>query len=157
MTTVRVERPADRDAAAPSRPRRRADCAAVPRPCPHTACRFHVGDLLRPGVPLTAAASCALDIADRHGGLTRHELGAILGVTSGAVGLVETAALACLLARVRVLVPDLDLPPDVSVPQPDEDNAEAATPRRPILPHAAAQLRAALGAEAAAAITRGLL
>lgn len=39
------------------KPRRRADCSAVPRPCPYRDCRYHLRESRRD--------SCALDVADR--------------------------------------------------------------------------------------------
>lgn len=59
----------------PPRPRTRADCAEVPRPCPYVSCRYHlyldVNDetgALRLNFPTLEPAdlqhSCALDVAD---------------------------------------------------------------------------------------------
>mgnify|MGYP007066200284 CR=1 FL=1 len=58
-----------------SRPRQRADCAGVARPCPHIACRYHLmfesdpvsGSLRMKPLAIqydTASCSCALDMAE---------------------------------------------------------------------------------------------
>lgn len=54
----------------PWRPKTRADCAQVPRPCPYYGCRYHLGcDVSRVGtlkvwVIEEGQPSCALDEAD---------------------------------------------------------------------------------------------
>ena len=57
----------------PVRPRRRADCAGVPRPCPFVGCRYHLWhrQITPRGIirhqdtpPWELRHSCALDIAD---------------------------------------------------------------------------------------------
>lgn len=91
------------------RPRTRADCAAVARPCPFVGCRYHVYldvgptgsiKLNFPGMEpweMPAAASCVLDVADR-GGQTLEEVGAVLNFTRERGRQVEAAALAKLRA-----------------------------------------------------------
>lgn len=74
------------------RPRTRADCKDVPRPCPYIGCRYHLylevtqfGSIKynKPGEQpwdIDPANSCALDIADREE-LTLERTGAVLNVT----------------------------------------------------------------------------
>jgi hypothetical protein len=80
----------------PKRPKTRAECANVPRPCVFVSCRFSLwcevkpngGILLNhphleePGL-MPPSASCALDIADacEGVGLTLEETGMLLGIT----------------------------------------------------------------------------
>lgn len=73
------------------RPRTRAHCASVPRPCPYVSCshnlyldvtdsggiKFNFPDLEPDELP--ANASCALDIAER-GGVTEEELVPLLNI-----------------------------------------------------------------------------
>lgn len=80
------------DAAEPiddERPRTRADCATVPRPCPWVGCRMnlfldvsetgtiHQNHTGEPG-DMPAERSCALDVADGSE-LTLEEIGQLLG------------------------------------------------------------------------------
>lgn len=57
------------------RPRQRADCAGVARPCPHVSCRYHTmfesdpvsGSLRMKALAIqfdTSSCSCALDMAE---------------------------------------------------------------------------------------------
>lgn len=82
------------------RPRTRADCAQVPRPCPYVACKYHLyldvdaQDTIRvaPGEPWDREESCALDVADRG----EHSLGfvaEIMDLTKQRVSQIETRAL----------------------------------------------------------------
>ncbi len=78
------------------KPRTRAECANVPRPCPFATCRYNnqvyvVGKLVheRPQGPAT---SCALDMAER-GESTLTEVGNVLGVTRERVRQIETLGL----------------------------------------------------------------
>jgi hypothetical protein len=86
------------------RPRTRAECASVPRPCPFVGCRHHLcldinpesGSIKfnHPDVdPADMRESCALDVADR-GGITLENVGALLGLTRERVRQLEVAALA---------------------------------------------------------------
>lgn len=84
------------------RPKVRADCASVPRPCPFVSCRYHLyldvaedGSLriAFPGLePDQLAVSCALDLAE-DGPRTLHEVGAILNVVKERARQLEAAAL----------------------------------------------------------------
>lgn len=97
-------------------PLTRGDCADGPRPCPH-ACRHR----------LEGAESCALDVADR-GGITRDEIGALLGMTRVAVAQAEKRAVRRLCARLGVPVPAVEeySLTDVSdVPHPSTVTGEA--------------------------------
>lgn len=71
------------------RPKTRADCADVPRPCPLVSCRCNlhldvdergVVTIPTPDVPLEERqASCVLDVIGREpDGLERHHVGALL-------------------------------------------------------------------------------
>lgn len=93
------------------RPRTRADCAGVPRPCPFVGCRWHLfldvrrsGSLLLnfPGLDpsqLPPRQSCVLDvIADAPAGLPRKALGRLLGIGKDRVRQLELEALARLRA-----------------------------------------------------------
>lgn len=73
------------------RPKTRADCAKVPRPCPYVACRYHLYIDVHPNtgnIKLNFPGrevweiehSCALDIAD-EGGLALEDVGAVCGLT----------------------------------------------------------------------------
>lgn len=72
------------------KPRRRADCSAVPRPCPYSDCRYHLRESRRD--------SCALDVADRVGPyeLSMQEIADLMSVSTGSA----MAALASALAKV---------------------------------------------------------
>lgn len=85
------------------RPRTRADCADVPRPCPFVSCRHHLYlDVSRNGrgvklnwpdlEPDDVADSCALDVAD-GGGASREAVGAAMNLTRERVRQIETEAL----------------------------------------------------------------
>lgn len=74
------------------RPKTRADCANVPRPCPYVGCRYHLyldvnedtGGLriAMDGEPWEMAESCALDVVDRHpDGLRMGGIGTVMGVS----------------------------------------------------------------------------
>lgn len=105
----RVEYPADEHADAP-RPKTRADCSAVPRPCPFVACIHHLyldvhartGNI-KMNFPdlevdeLPADASCALDVADRDGA-TLEAVGVVMNLTRERVRQIEVKAYARLVA-----------------------------------------------------------
>lgn len=88
----------------PDRPRTRADCAEVPRPCPFVSCRYSLYlDVNRAGGlkvnfpdlepdQMPAEWSCALDVADR-GGATLDRTAAALNITREGIRLIEVAAL----------------------------------------------------------------
>jgi hypothetical protein len=65
-------------------PETRGECADVPRPCPHTLCRYHlIGDVSRKAPKnFELPETCALDVVDRHDeGMTLNEIGQLLGMT----------------------------------------------------------------------------
>jgi len=74
------------------KPRRRADCSAVPRPCPHCDCRYHLAD--------SRLDSCALDVADRVGPyeLSIQEVAELMSMSTESA----TEALATALAKIDV-------------------------------------------------------
>ncbi len=78
------------------KPRTRAECANVPRPCPFMTCRYNNGVYVVGKVvherPQSAEKSCALDLADR-GESTLEEVGNVLGVTRERVRQIETLGL----------------------------------------------------------------
>ncbi len=89
-----------------TRPKTRADCGAVMRPCHFLSCRFNLTLEVTSARSIQSMdldefveveASCALDVADR-GGITLEEVGSLLGVTRERVRQIEEIA----LARVRV-------------------------------------------------------
>jgi hypothetical protein len=72
-----------------AKPRTRAECANVPRPCPYASCKYHLAVDVAPNGQLTqhknpedmpANMSCALD-ATEEGGLTGEEIGLAIGAT----------------------------------------------------------------------------
>lgn len=80
------------------RPKTRADCANVPRPCPYVGCRHHLyleakacGSIKinEPEVEVwQMRESCSLDVAE-EGGRKLEDVGDLLGVTYEAVRRVE--------------------------------------------------------------------
>ncbi len=86
------------------RPRRRGDCAGVPRPCPWVGCRYNLyldvtdkGQItvpagLRCPAEMRPDESCALDLAER-GCLTLDEIGILFGVTRERIRQIEATAL----------------------------------------------------------------
>jgi len=80
------------------RPRTRAECWNVPRPCPFVSCKYHLYldinkcgsfTLTFPGKePWEVNPSCALDVAE-EGGHTLEEVGNILGVTRERIRQIE--------------------------------------------------------------------
>lgn len=83
----------------PNRPRTRADCENVPRPCPYVSCRHHLyldvnprtGSIKigRPDLePDELERSCALDIAD-EGPATLDEIAAALNISHERVRQIE--------------------------------------------------------------------
>ena len=103
-----------------SRPRTRADCERVPRPCPFLACVHHLYLDVNPetgsikfNFPDREAweleETCALDVADR-GGVTLETVGALLHITREGVRQMETRALFALKrAFERAEVPRMSL------------------------------------------------
>lgn len=85
------------------RPRCRAECANVPRPCPWVGCRFNLYLDVKPGGSLVynfpgidvdelTTSNCALDVAD-EGGVTLDAVGALMNFTRENARLLETRAL----------------------------------------------------------------
>lgn len=83
------------------RPKTRADCSGVPRPCPYVGCKYNTylevkknGSILfrKPGLEpdeVDPLNSCVLDIIDRSGSVSCEEAGEALGVTRHQVASVE--------------------------------------------------------------------
>jgi hypothetical protein len=85
------------------RPRMRADCRSMSRPCPFVSCEHHLYLDVNPqsgAIKLNfphlevweMAETCALDVADR-GGITLEEVGAILNLTRERIRQVEVRGL----------------------------------------------------------------
>ncbi len=76
------------------RPKIRADCKNVPRPCPYASCRFNTFLDIHPSSGKLKILhkncedpadmkmdNCVLDIVDKHGALTLEEIGTIMNIT----------------------------------------------------------------------------
>ena len=85
------------------RPRTRAECLAMPRPCPFVSCEHHLYLDVNPdsgAIKLNfphlevweMAETCSLDVADK-GGITLEEVGAILNLTRERIRQVEVRGL----------------------------------------------------------------
>jgi hypothetical protein len=86
-----------------ARPRCRAECADVPRPCPFVGCKFHLyldvskRGSIRLNFPelepdqMPADASCALDVADQ-GGISGERLAMMLNVSREGIRQMELGA-----------------------------------------------------------------
>lgn len=72
-------------------PRTRGECADVPRPCPHRACRYH-------NEAMTPELSCALDVAD-SGGVPLEVVSEAMNITRERVRQIEAKALELLQKR----------------------------------------------------------
>ncbi len=95
------------------RPKTRADCAKVPRPCPYVSCRYNLfldvcpnGSLRlphgeTPEAVLAQKTSCALDLA-AEGERTLDEVGRVQGLTRERVRQIEGIA----VQKVREVVKD---------------------------------------------------
>jgi len=85
----------------PPRPKCRAECAEVPRPCPYVSCRYNLYlDVTEIGTlkmnwpdadPDEMTESCALDVAD-NGGITLETVAALVGMTRERIRQIEAAA-----------------------------------------------------------------
>ncbi len=86
------------------RPKTRAECKDMDRPCPFVSCKYHLFIDVHPvrgSIKLNfpdievweMSESCALDVADRSG-ITLEEVGEIMNLTRERVRQVETQALA---------------------------------------------------------------
>jgi len=91
------------------RPKSRADCQQMERPCPFVSCEHHLYLDVNPesgAIKLNfphlevweMAETCALDVADR-GGITLEEVGAILNLTRERIRQVEVRG----LTKIRVV------------------------------------------------------
>ena len=102
------------------RPRTRADCARIPRPCPYVACKYSLyldvsetGSIilnfphLEPG-QMPAEQSCALDLADR-GAMTLEDIAVVTNLTRERIRQVELKALT---RRARPAAVAMGLGPD---------------------------------------------
>jgi hypothetical protein len=85
------------------RPQTRAECLAMPRPCPFVSCEHHLYLDVNPdsgAIKLNfphlevweMAETCSLDVADR-GGITLEDVGAILNLTRERIRQVEVRGL----------------------------------------------------------------
>jgi hypothetical protein len=85
------------------RPRTRADCQSMTRPCPFVSCEHHLYLDVNPdsgAIKLNfphldvweMAETCSLDVADR-GGITLEDVGAILNLTRERIRQVEVRGL----------------------------------------------------------------
>ena len=93
------------------RPRTRADCAKVERPCPYVSYKHHLYLDAKPNGTVVfnhpnlesweMEETCALDVAER-GALSLEDIGAILGITKQGVALIEQRALAKLMTAGEV-------------------------------------------------------
>lgn len=97
-----------------ARPRTRAECAFVPRPCPFVSCRFNLfldvcgsGALVlnASGTGCGPTASCALDVAEQEG-VTVDRVAEILGSTRARVKQIEAQALRKLAISMGGIPPD---------------------------------------------------
>lgn len=98
------------------RPKTRGECIGGIRPCPHTACRYHLSDFRlsaehKPGRKPTHARTepeitetCALDVSDR-GVTTLEEIGQMVNVTRERVRQIEAIALKKIRRRKWMLEP----------------------------------------------------
>jgi hypothetical protein len=95
------------------KPKSRAECVDMERPCPFVSCKYHLYIDVHPvrgsiKVNFTdmevweMTETCALDIADR-GGITLEEVGEIMNLTRERVRQVETAGLSKLAALQDVM------------------------------------------------------
>lgn len=110
------------------RPRTRADCASVPRPCPYIGCRHHLGIDPQPNGSFRLTYghddvgqmryTCSLDLADR-GPMTLEQVGHVLGVTRERARQMETVA----MFAARRAAPDRD---EVEFPEPPADEMPVA-------------------------------
>ena len=93
------------------RPRTRAECRDMPRPCPYVSCKHHLYLDVNPHTgsiklnfpdlePWELAHTCALDVAD-EGSRTLEEIGEITNLTRERVRQVEVRGLLELKSRSR--------------------------------------------------------
>jgi hypothetical protein len=85
------------------RPRTRAECLNGERPCPFVGCKYHLylDVSVRGGIKFNfpdlevweLAETCALDVAERPGGVTLEEVGAIMNLTRERIRQLEALGL----------------------------------------------------------------
>lgn len=104
--------------ALPRRPRTRAECAGVPRPCPYVSCEFHRylsvkgnGQIILncPSVlPWEMKDSCLLDLIEERGELTLKDVGELYSVSKERIRQLEEENLGRLRATclARGLTPE---------------------------------------------------
>lgn len=81
------------------RPKTRAECVDLPRPCPYVGCRHHLALDVRPNGSILVTSldptemdeTCSLDLADR-GGMTLDEVGVAMLITRERVRQIECSA-----------------------------------------------------------------
>jgi len=106
-----------------TRPRKRADCAEGPRPCPYVSCKYNLYVDVNPRTGSVKmnfpdkelwelSETCALDVADRAG-ITLEEVGVIMNLTRERVRQLEMRG----LSKLRVIADDEPRP----VPHEDDD------------------------------------
>ena len=85
---------------APKRPRIRAECYYIERPCPFVTCRYHLySDVVRGSLkehatdPMKMEETCALDVADERGELKLKEIAKIMNLTRERIRQIEVTAL----------------------------------------------------------------
>lgn len=95
------------------RPKTRADCAGVARPCPYVGCRHNLyldakgNQSLRFNFPdlepweMPSDRSCVLDIVEQQGPLTLEETGAALNMTRERARQIQVAAWPGVVAKVN--------------------------------------------------------
>jgi hypothetical protein len=101
------------------RPRVRADCAKVPRPCPYVGCSYNTSidmtdtgalrfrSIDKEGQLDPGARNCALDFAE-EGGMTLEEIAQLFGITRERIRQLEHMALAKLRQNAAHLAPESD-------------------------------------------------
>ena len=88
------------------KPKTRADCQTIERPCPYVSCKYHLYIDVNPdrgAIKLNypdlevweMTETCALDVAER-GGITLEEVGEIMNLTRERVRQVETSGILAL-------------------------------------------------------------
>ena len=131
--------PAEAEEMHGTRPRTRAECAGVQRPCPYVSCRHSLYLDVNPETgaiklnfptrepwEMPADASCALDVAER-GGMTLEDVGTLTNLTRERVRQVETHGahvMRCTLAE-----DGLDAS-DVVFPRPEHMSDDDGTGRQ---------------------------